>query len=88
MSVEQEQEVKIIEQKPAMSFKQKTTITVSVLMLVGLVAFVIQNYNHVKIEFFMFEFRVRIIYLMVFSAIIGMFTMYAFQKYRRSKKKK
>lgn len=88
MSVQQEPEVKIVEQKPAMTFRQKSTITISVLMLVGLVAFVIQNYNHVKIEFFMLEFRVRIIYLMVFSAIIGMFTMYAFQKYRRSKKNK
>lgn len=88
MKEDQNQPEKIIIEKPGMSFKQKTTLTISVLMMVGLVAFVVQNYNKVKIDFFMFEFRVRIIYLMVFSAVIGMFTMYAFQKYRRSKKKK
>ena len=88
MTEDQNQPEKIIVEKPAMSFKQKTTLTISVLMLVGLIAFIVQNYNKVKIEFFMFEFRVRIIYLMVFSAIIGMFTMYAYQKYRKSKKKK
>ncbi len=79
---------KIIVEKPAMTFKQKATLTITVLMMVALVAFIVQNYNKVKIDFFMFEFRVRIIYLMVFSAVIGMFSMYVFQKYRRSKKKK
>ena len=75
-------------QKTGMSLRQKTTLIFSVLLIIGLVAFVVQNYNYVKIEFFMWEFRVRIIYLMVFSAVIGMFTVYAFQKYLKAKRKK
>jgi uncharacterized integral membrane protein len=55
---------------------------------VALVAFVVQNYNAVKIEFFMFDFRVRIVYLMLFSAITGGLLTYALGKYRKSKKKK
>lgn len=88
MTEDQNQPQKPQVQKSVMTFKQKTMLTLSVLLVVGLVAFVVQNYNKIKIDFFMFEFRVRIIYLMVFSAVIGMFTMYSFQKYRKVKKRK
>lgn len=75
-------------QGKGLTFKQKFSLTVSVLLGVGLVAFVVQNYNAVKIEFFMFDFRVRIVYLMLFSAITGGLLTYALGKYRKSKKKK
>lgn len=86
--MEQQQENVKAESPKGITFKQKFSLTVSVLLGVALVAFIIQNYNAVKIEFLMFDFRVRIVYLMLFSALTGALLTYAFGKYRRAKKKK
>ncbi|MEO9534341.1 MAG: hypothetical protein ABJG68_05035 [Crocinitomicaceae bacterium] len=72
----------------SISVKQKTTLIVSVLLVLAVIAFVVQNSNRVEIEFLFFKTRIRIVYLMLFSALGGIAGSYVFAKWRKSKKKK
>ena len=74
--------------KKNISLKQKVTIIIAVTLIITLIAFVSQNFNKIRIEFLMFEFQVRIIYLMIFSTLVGVVGTIAFQKYRSVKKRK
>ena len=84
----EEENVNQSEPKKAISTKQKTGLIISVLLVVGLTAFVFQNSNKIKIEFFMFDFQIRIIYIILVSILTGALGMYTFSKYRKAKKKK
>lgn len=70
------------------SIKFKVSLVVATILAIGLISFIVQNMNPIKIEFLAFDFRVRIIYLMLFSMLLGVIATYAFQKYRRNKKNK
>lgn len=70
------------------SSKQKAVLIISVVLVIAVIAFVVQNSNRVEIEFLMFRTRIRIVYLMLFSALGGIAGSYVFAKWRKSKKKK
>ncbi len=76
------------EKKSMISTKQKIGLIISVLLVIGLIAFVFQNSNKIKIEFFMLEFRIRIIYIILVSMLTGALGMYTFSKYRKSRKQR
>lgn len=70
-----------------MSNKQMIGIAVGVLALVFFVAFVAQNWNRVGVEFLFWRFQIRIIFLIVISAVLGGAMTFSFMVYRRRKKK-
>ena len=70
------------------SAKQKIGLILSVLLVISLIAFVYQNSEKIKIDFFMLEFRIRIIYIILLSIALGIIGTYTFQKYISAKKRK
>jgi uncharacterized integral membrane protein len=70
------------------SNKQKARIIISTLLVAFLITFVVQNYNKVKVEFLMFDFQVRIVVIILISAIIGAISTYLMMRHFRARKKK
>ena len=70
------------------SNKQKARIIISTLLVAFLITFVVQNYNKVKVEFLMFDFQVRIVVIILISAIIGALSTYLMMRHFRARKKK
>jgi uncharacterized integral membrane protein len=70
------------------SVKQKTRIIISTLLIAFLITFVVQNYNKVKIEFLMFDFQIRIVVVILVSALIGGLFTYLMMRHFRARKKK
>ena len=68
--------------------KQIVTLTFTVLGLVGFIAFIVQNWNRVGVEFLFWRFQIRIIFLIVLSFIAGGLTIFSFMTYRARRKKK
>jgi len=68
--------------------KQKTRIIISTLLVAFLITFIVQNYNEVKVEFLMFDFQVRIVVIILISAIIGAISTYLMMRHFRARKKK
>lgn len=79
------QESKVMNENK-ISFKQKTRIVLMTLLALFLTIFIVQNSNRVELEFLNINFRVRIIYIILFSAIIGIVLGYLFSKMRKAKK--
>jgi len=71
-----------------MSNAQKVRLIVTTSLVLLLIAFVVQNYNKVKVEFLMFEFRIRIVTIILVSALIGSFITLLIQYSRKAKSKK
>ena len=74
--------------KKSIPVKQKIILIIAVTLVIALIAFICQNFNKIRIDFLLFSFQVRIVYLMIFSTSVGVIGTLAFQKYQRIKKKK
>ena len=71
-----------------MSNKQMAGIAFGVLALVLLIAFVAQNWRRVGVEFLFWRFQIRLIFLIILSAVLGGILTFSFIAYRNHKKKK
>lgn len=70
------------------TLKQRLRIIFLTLLAILLITFVVQNSNRIEIEFLNMNFRVRIIYVILSSAIIGGILGVLLLKIRAAKKKK
>lgn len=68
--------------------RQMAEIIIALLLIIAMVSFIVQNYNKIKIEFLLWEFRFRIVYLMLFSFVAGIVATTVFKRYRKQKRKK
>ncbi len=71
-----------------MTIKQKSRIVIMTLLAILLITFIVQNSNRVELEFLNINFRVRIIYIILVSAIIGALINFLLMKHRSAKKRK
>ncbi|WP_027420994.1 LapA family protein [Crocinitomix catalasitica] len=69
-------------------FLQKVRLVMMTLLSIVLITFIVQNSNKVELEFFNMTFRVRIIFIILFSAIIGGLINFLLMKHRAAKKRK
>lgn len=70
------------------TLKQRLRIIFLTLLAILLITFVVQNSNRIEIEFLNMNFRVRIIYVILSSVIIGGILGVLLLKIRAAKKKK
>jgi uncharacterized integral membrane protein len=68
--------------------KQKIRLILTTILAILLGTFIYQNFNKVEIEFLVFTFRVRIVLIIFFSALIGGLITYLLMKQRASRKRK
>lgn len=87
-SAENQTESKAPEKKEGMPTRQKVRLIVTTVLVLLLISFIIQNFNKVKVEFLMFEFRIRIVTIILVSAIIGGLITFLLMKHRNAKKRK
>ncbi|MGB1103330.1 MAG: hypothetical protein ACPG21_06840 [Crocinitomicaceae bacterium] len=85
-SPEQQEQKAPVQNESKVSAKQKTRIIISTLLVAFLITFIIQNYNKVKIEFLMFDFQIRIVVIILVSAIIGGLFTYLMMRHWRARK--
>lgn len=90
MSNEEEQLEKSKEQpkvpaKNNLGTKQKISLVFATILAICLGSFIIQNLNSIRIDFLWMSGNVRIVYVILSSALIGGFITFIFQK--RIKKK-
>jgi uncharacterized integral membrane protein len=78
----------LLDLDPKMTVKQKARIVFMTLLGVLLIAFTVQNFNRVEIEFLNMNFRVRIIFIILGSALIGAAISFLLMKHRDRKHKK
>ena len=74
--------------KKSISNKQKASLVITTVLAILLISFIIQNWNKVELEFLMFTFRVRIVVIILVSAIIGGLITYLLLKFKNARKKK
>ena len=75
-------------QEPKMTMKQKTRIVFMTLLAIVLITFTVQNLNRVEIEFLNMNFRIRIIFIILGSAVIGAAISFLLMKHSARKRKK
>ncbi|MFT5823599.1 MAG: putative integral membrane protein [Crocinitomix sp.] len=71
-----------------MTIKQKSRIVIMTLLALVLITFVVQNSNRVELEFLNINFRVRIIFIILASAIVGALINFLLMKNRAARKRK
>jgi uncharacterized integral membrane protein len=69
------------------SFMRKVRIVFITVLVLVLGSFVLQNYNHVKIELMVWSFQIRIVVIILVSAIIGALITLLLLKNKLSRKK-
>ena len=71
-----------------MSLAQKLRVIFMTLLGILLITFIVQNSNRVEIEFLNINFRIRIIFIILISALIGALITFSMMKWRAVKKKR
>lgn len=84
-----EQENKdVLDLEPKMTLMQKARIVIMTLLGIILITFIVQNSNKIELEFLNVNFRVRIIFIILVSAIIGALINFLLMKHRAGSKRK
>lgn len=80
------QKAQAVENK--MPLAQKLRVVFMTLLGILLVTFIVQNSNKVEIEFLNINFRMRIIFIILISALIGALITFSMMKWRAAKKRR
>ncbi len=72
-------------QKPARTLKQKVGLVLATVLVVLLIFFVVQNLNKTTVNFLMWSDQIRIVYVILLSAIVGSIITFILQRRFRKK---
>ncbi|NOQ74296.1 MAG: DUF1049 domain-containing protein [Crocinitomix sp.] len=78
----------VLDGEPKMTMKQKARIVVISLLGILLITFTAQNWNPVVVEFLNMNFEIRIIFIILGSAILGALINFLLMKHRAAVKRK
>lgn len=77
-----------VKKESKLSLIQKIRLIIATVLIILLGIFIYQNFNKIEIEFLGYATRIRIVVVILFSALLGSLITFILMKQRAAKRKK